>query len=141
MEQEQKQMKIQPGRGWYSVVPIEPKAETASGLFLTDSIAKGAAMTVGVVRAIGVNDYLKSSTSPNSEQVEMQAKVGDVIHYSQAATAGIIDADDSPLVFVRDENIIAIFHGIDPETMRAAPGGKVALPSPADLRLVNGKHN
>lgn len=138
---EQSKVRVQPGRGWYSVVPIEPKAETSSGLLLAESIAKGAAMTVGVIRAIGENDYLKNAANPNSEQVQMQAKVGDVIHYSQAATAGIIDSDGSPLVFVRDENIIAVFHGIDPETMRAVPGGKVALPTPAELKLVNGKHN
>lgn len=136
---EQKQMRVEPGRGWYSVVPVQPNTKLSNGLFLPESAAKGAGMTVGQVRAVGANDYLKNTAIPNSEPILMQAKIGDMIHYRSAATAGLIDGDGSPLVFVRDEEIIAVLHGIDPESIRAAPDGKIALPTPAELRLVNGK--
>lgn len=128
-------MKIEPQGSWYVVVPVEPSGRQASGLFLPDVVKQGKTLSIGVVRAKGPGDELLDKPGTFTR---MRAEIGDVLHYASASTGGIVDGDGSPLVFVQDENIICIFRGITPETMRMAPGGKVALPTPSELHIVNG---
>lgn len=133
-------MTIEPCGAWYHVVPIDPQGKTAGKLVLASAPNKQAtALSVGVIKSCGPGD-------PNPHDpaliMPMRAVEGQVIHYLQSISCGMVSEDGTPIVFVRDSDIICILKGITPDLIKAAPGNKLAIPTAGDtLRLTNGMKN
>lgn len=129
-------MTIEPCGSWYHVVPIDPQGKTAGKLILASTPDKDKkALSVGVVLAAGPGE---PHPHDSTLVMPMYACEGQVIHYLQSIACGMVSEDGKPIVFVRNSDIICVLKGITPETIKAAPGNRLAIPTPSDTLKING---
>lgn len=85
------------------VRPKQVETKTASGIILTESLTRKeqAATEEGIILALG-------DTFGKDFGAEVLPKVGDKIYFAKYAGKFIKDEDGSDLVFLNDDDIIAI---------------------------------